>query len=77
MGATPSDNKKIVKDMEEKLKLTKNYYEEEIKKMKDEFKKEKDNYALIVNFNFSSISFTNFLLSEGVIPTPPSSFFFS
>ena len=48
--------------MEEKLKLTKNYYEEEIKKMKDEFKKEKDNYALIVNFNFSSISFTNFLL---------------
>jgi len=48
VGMTPSDNKKSVKDMEEKLKLTKNYYEEEIKKMKDEFKKEKDNYALIV-----------------------------
>ena len=48
VGMTPSDNKKLVKDMEEKLKLTKNYYEEEIKKMKDEFKKEKDNYALIV-----------------------------
>ena len=48
VGMTPSDNKKMVKDMEEKLKLTKNYYEEEIKKMKDEFKKEKDNYALIV-----------------------------
>ena len=48
VGMTPSENKKLVKDMEEKLKLTKNYYEEEIKKMKDEFKKEKDNYALIV-----------------------------
>ena len=44
----PEENKNLVKDMEDKLKNVKNFYEEEIKKITDESKKDKDNYSLII-----------------------------
>jgi len=42
------EEKNFVKEMDEKMKKVKNFYEEEIKRIKDEFKKEKDNYDLII-----------------------------
>ena len=44
----PEENKNLVKEMEDKLKNVKNFYEEEIKKLSDESKKDKDNYSLII-----------------------------
>ena len=48
LGIIQEENKNFVKEMDEKLKKVKNFYEEEIKRLKDEFKKEKDNYDLII-----------------------------
>ena len=42
------DNKNAIEQMEEKLKNTKNFYEDEIKKIKADFQKDKDNYSLII-----------------------------
>ena len=48
LGIIQEENKNLMKEMDEKLKKVKNFYEEEIKRLKDEFKKEKDNYDLII-----------------------------
>ena len=48
LGIIQEENKNLLKEMDEKLKKVKNFYEEEIKRLKDEFKKEKDNYDLII-----------------------------
>ena len=48
LGQNQEDNKNSMKDIEAKLEKVKYFYEEEIKKLKDEFKKEKDNYELII-----------------------------
>jgi len=48
LGIIQEENKNLVKEMDEKLKKVKNFYEEEVKRLKDEFKKEKDNYDLII-----------------------------
>ena len=42
------ENKNVIEQMEEKLKSTKNFYEDEIKKIKTDFQKEKDNFSLII-----------------------------
>ena len=43
-----SENKKIIKELENKIKNIKNFYEDEINKLKDESQKEKDKYSLII-----------------------------
>ena len=48
LGIIQEENKNLLKEMDEKLKKVKNFYEEEVKRLKDEFKKEKDNYDLII-----------------------------
>ena len=48
LGIIQEENKNLMKEMDEKLKKVKNFYEEEVKRLKDEFKKEKDNYDLII-----------------------------
>ena len=48
LGIIQEENKNLLKERDEKLKKVKNFYEEEIKRLKDEFKKEKDNYDLII-----------------------------
>ena len=42
------ENKNVIEQMEEKLKSTKNFYEDEIKKIKADFQKDKDNFSLII-----------------------------
>ena len=49
------DNKNIIEQMEEKIKSTKSFYEEEIKKLKADFQKDKDNYALIIKIKDEEI----------------------
>ena len=42
------ENKNVIEKMEEKLKSTKSFYEDEIKKIKADSKKDKDNFTLII-----------------------------
>ena len=49
------DNKNAIEQMEEKLKNTKNFYEDEIKKIKADFQKDKDNYSLIIKIKDEEI----------------------
>ena len=42
------ENKNVIEKMEEKLKNTKSFYEDEIKKIKADSKKDKDNFTLII-----------------------------
>ena len=49
------ENKNVIEQMEEKLKITKSFYEDEIKKIKTDFQKEKDNYSLIIKIKDEEI----------------------
>ena len=49
------DDKKLIEHMEEKLKSTKSFYEDEIKKIKADFQKDKDNYSLIIKIKDEEI----------------------
>ena len=49
------DNKNVVEQLEEKLKSTKSFYEDEIKKIKADFQKDKDNYSLIIKIKDEEI----------------------
>ena len=49
------ENKNIIEKMEEKLKSTKIFYEEEIKKIKAESQKDKDNFTLIIKIKDDEI----------------------
>ena len=50
------DNQKMMQIMEEKLKTTKNYFEEEIKRLQDDFQKDKENYDLIIKIKDEEIT---------------------
>ena len=56
LGIIQEENKNLLKEMDEKLKKVKNFYEEEVKRLKDEFKKEKDNYDLIIKVKDDEIT---------------------
>ena len=47
-GSLEGGNKNIIEQMEEKLINAKSFYEDEIKKIKAEFQKDKDNFGLIL-----------------------------
>ena len=47
-NTSTGDNKNVIGQMEEKLKSTKNFYEDEIKKIKTDLQKDKDNFSLII-----------------------------
>ena len=47
-GSLEGGNKNLIEQMEEKLINSKNFYEDEIKKIKAEFQKDKDNFGLII-----------------------------
>ena len=49
------ENKIEIEQMEEKLKSTKSFYEDEIKKIKADFQKDKDNYSLIIKIKDEEI----------------------
>ena len=49
------DNQNAIGQMEEKLKNVKNFYEDEIKKIKTDFQKDKDNYSLIIKIKDEEI----------------------
>ena len=49
------ENKNVIEQMEVKLKITKSFYEDEIKKIKTDFQKEKDNYSLIIKIKDEEI----------------------
>jgi len=54
-SSVDGENKNAVEQIEEKLKRTKSFYEDEIKKIKTDFQKEKDNYALIIKIKDEEI----------------------
>ena len=47
-SSVDGENKNIIEQIEEKSKTMKSFYEEEIRKLKADFQKEKDNYSLII-----------------------------
>ena len=47
-SSVDGENKNILEQIEEKSKTMKSFYEEEIRKLKADFQKEKDNYSLII-----------------------------
>ena len=47
-SSVDGENKNIIEEIEEKSKTMKSFYEEEIRKLKADFQKEKDNYSLII-----------------------------
>ena len=49
------ENKNVIEQMKEKIKSTKSFYEEEIKKIKTDFQKDKDNYSLIIKIKDEEI----------------------
>jgi serine/threonine protein kinase len=49
------ENKNVIEQMQEKIKSTKCFYEEEIKKIKTDFQKDKDNYSLIIKIKDEEI----------------------
>ncbi len=55
VSTAEGDNKNAIEQMEEKIKSTKSFYEDEIKKIKTDFQKDKDNYALIIKIKDEEI----------------------
>ena len=47
-SSVDGENNNIIEQIEEKSKTMKSFYEEEIRKLKADFQKEKDNYSLII-----------------------------
>ena len=47
-SSADGENNNIIEQIEEKSKTMKSFYEEEIRKLKADFQKEKDNYSLII-----------------------------
>ena len=47
-SSVDGENNSIIEQIEEKSKTMKSFYEEEIRKLKADFQKEKDNYSLII-----------------------------
>ena len=61
------NNQKMMQQMEEKLKTTKAYFEEEIKRLQSDFVKDKENYDLIIKIKDEEI--TKLVKNKDVIKT--------